>query len=68
MSVFKCDKDTLAVFDIFLAGFYGSYKVNLQNFYVNDLTKWFVFEARNKLAVCVLSGIKHSAIASCLYT
>ena len=23
MSVFICDKDTLAVFDIFLAGFYG---------------------------------------------
>ena len=38
-------KDTLAVFDIFLAGFYGSHKVNLQNFYVNELTKWFVFEA-----------------------
>ena len=45
MSVFICDKDTLAVFDIFLAGFYGSHKVNLQNFYVNELTKWFVFEA-----------------------
>ena len=42
--VFICDKDTLAVFDIFLAGFYGSHKVNLQNFYVNELTKWFVFE------------------------
>ena len=41
MSVFICDKDTLAVFDIFLAGFYGSHKVNLQNFYINELTKWF---------------------------
>ena len=38
--------ETLAVFDIFLAGFYGSHKVNLQlNVYVNELTKWFVFEA-----------------------
>ena len=45
MSVFKCDKDTLAVFDKFLPGFYDSYKVNLQNFYVNELTKWFGFEA-----------------------
>ena len=44
MSVFICDKDTLAVFDKFLPGFYGS-QVNLQNFYVNELTKWFVFEA-----------------------
>ena len=43
MSVFICDKDTLA--DKFLAGFYGSHKVNLQDFYVNELTKWFVFEA-----------------------
>ena len=45
MSDFKCAKDTLAVFDKFLSGFYGSRKVNLQNFYVNELTKWFVFEA-----------------------
>ena len=48
MSVFICDKDTLAVFDKFLAGFYGSHKVNLQNCYVNELTKWFVFEAVQK--------------------
>ena len=69
MSVFICDKDTLAVFDKFLPGFYGSHKVNLQNLNVNELTKWFVFGAAyNKLAVRVLSGIKHSAIASCLYT
>ena len=45
MSVFICDKDTLAVLDKFLPGFYGSHNVNLQNFYVNELTKWFVFEA-----------------------
>ena len=43
--IFKCDKNTLAIFDTFLAGFYGSHKVNLQNVYVNELTKWFVFEA-----------------------
>ena len=52
MSVFICDKDTLAVFDKFLPEFYGSHKVNErlmvtqgQCFYVNELTKWFVFEA-----------------------
>ena len=45
MSVFICDKDTFAVFDKFLPGFYDSHKVNLQNFYVNELTKLFVFEA-----------------------
>ena len=45
MSVFICDKDTLAVFDKFLPGFYGSHKVNHHNVYVNELTKWFVFEA-----------------------
>ena len=45
MSIFIYDKDTLAVFDKFLAGFYRSHKVNLQNVYVNELTKWFVSEA-----------------------
>ena len=45
MCIFICDKDALAVFDTFLAGFYDSHKVNLQNFYVNELMKWFVFEA-----------------------
>ena len=39
MNVFDCDKDTLAVFDKFLAGFYGSDKIHLQNVYVNELTK-----------------------------
>ena len=68
MSVFICDKDTLAVFDKFLPGFYGSHKVNLQNVYVNELTKFVFGAAYNKLVVRVLSGIKHSAIASCLYT
>ena len=37
MSVFKCNKDTFAVFDKFLPGFYGSHKVNLQNVYVMNL-------------------------------
>ena len=45
MSVYICDKDTLAVFDKFLTGFYGSHKVNLQNIYVNEVTNWLVFEA-----------------------
>ena len=40
-----CDKDTIAVFDQFMAGFYRSHNVNLQNVYVNELTKWFIFEA-----------------------
>ena len=35
-----CARDTLAVFDKFLV---EVYKVNLQIFYVNELTKWFVF-------------------------
>ena len=55
-----CCRDSLAVFDKFLAGFCGSHKANLQNVYDNELTKWFVFEAVklfNKLAVRVLSGI-----------
>ena len=55
MSVFICDKDTCAIFDKFLPGFYGSHKVNLQNFYVSELTKWFVFEAVQKHKL-----IKHS--------
>ena len=45
MSVFICDKDTLAVSDKFVPGFYDSHKMNLQNIYVNELTEWFVFEA-----------------------
>ena len=45
MSVLICDKDTLAVFVKRLAGFYSSNRFNHQHFYVNELTKWFVFEA-----------------------
>ena len=45
MSVFIYDKDTLAVLDKFLAGFYLSNKVNFQNYYANKVIKWFVFEA-----------------------
>ena len=45
MSVFTCDKDTLAVIlDKFLAGFHVSNKVNFQNYFANKLIKiWFVF-------------------------
>ena len=46
MSVFICARaDILSIFDKFLAGFYVSHKVNLQNVYVIELTKWFLFEA-----------------------
>ena len=45
MSVFMCTGDTLSVFNEFRAVFYGSHKVNVQNFYVKELTKRFVFEA-----------------------
>ena len=39
-------RDTLTVFDKFLALFYGSRKVNLQIVYVNEpVTKCFDFEA-----------------------
>ena len=48
MSVFMCTRNTFAVFDKFLAEFYGSHKVNLQNVHVNELTKWFVFETVQK--------------------
>ena len=63
--IYEVKTDTLAVFDTFLPGFYGSHKVNLQNVYVSELS---FLKPYTKLAVRVLSGIKHSAIASCLYT
>ena len=69
MSVFICDKDTFAVFDKFLPGFYDSHKVNLQNFYRSmNLRNGSFLKTYNKLAVRVLSVIKHLAIASCLNT
>ena len=57
--------------DKFLPGFYGSHKVNLQKvLYSNHI---IIFEKSlfgvcmyNKRVVRVLSGIKRSAIASCL--
>ena len=42
VGVFLCDKDRLAVLDIFLAGFYLSNKVNFKNCFANKLIKWFV--------------------------
>ena len=55
MSVFICDKDTLAVLDKFLAGFYVSNKVNFQNYFANKLIKWFVFEAvQNTRSTCFI--------------
>ena len=32
-------------FSIYFLLDFTAHKVNLQNFYVNELTKWFVFEA-----------------------
>ena len=44
--VFICDKERLPFSINFFLGFTAHmHKVNLQNFYVNELTKWFVFEA-----------------------
>ena len=55
-----------AVLDKFLPGFYVSNKVNFQNYFANKLIRSFVFEVvQKKLASRVLSGLKHSAIASC---
>ena len=57
MSVFICDKDTLAVLDKFLAGFYLSNKVNFQNYYANKVIKWFVFEAiQNTRSRCFIGS------------
>ena len=53
MSVFISDKDTLAVLDNFLAGFYVSNKVNFKNYFANF--KIVRFEAVEKLAEYVLS-------------
>ena len=41
MSVFICDK--------YIAGFYVSNKVDFQNYFANELMKWFVFEAVHKI-------------------
>ena len=49
MSVFICDKDMLAVLDIFLAGLYVSNKVNFQNYFANKFLR-----SRSK------TSIKHS--------
>ena len=53
MSDFICNKDTLAVINIFLAGFYLSNKVNFQNYSANKLIRFKKLEAR------VLSAQKH---------
>ena len=57
MSVFMCDKDTLAILHKFLSGFYVSNKVNFQNFFANKLIKWFVFEAfQNTRSTCFIGS------------
>ena len=51
MSIFICDKDTLAVL------VYVSNKVNFQNFFANKLIKWFVFEAvQNTRSTCFIGS------------
>ena len=64
-SVFICDKDTLAVLDKFLAGFYLSNKVNFQNYFANNLIKGFVFEAiQNTRRTCFIGLIDNSGLLS----
>ena len=46
MSVFICDKDMLAVLDIFLAGLYVSNKVNFQN-YLRSRSKTSIKHSKN---------------------
>ena len=58
MSVFICDRDTLAVLDKFLAQFYVSNKVNFQNYFANKLVRWLVFETVQKQirSVCCIKS------------
>ena len=57
ISVFICDKDTLAVHYKFLAGFYASKKVNFQNYFPNKLIKWLIFEAvQNTRSTCFIGS------------
>ena len=69
MSVFICDKDTLAVLDKYLAGFYLTNKVNFQNYFANKLIKWFIFEAvQNTRSKCFIwYPIKHCSSFFKLY-
>ena len=53
MSVFICDKARLPFSIYFLLDFTAHTRSIFKIFKVNELTKWFVFEAR------LLSGIKH---------
>ena len=48
MSVFICNKDTLAVLDKYLVVFYVSNRVSCKNYFANKLIRWFVFEAVQK--------------------
>ena len=60
MSVFICDKDTLAVLDKFLADIYVSNNVNFQKYFAIKLIKWFVFEAvQNTRSTCFKLCLKH---------
>ena len=63
MSVFKCDKNTLAVFNFFLD--FTAHTTLILNFYVDELDEMVRFLSRTKNSCSirfktpVLSGIKH---------
>ena len=67
MSVFTCDKDTLAVIlDKFLAGFHVSNKVNFQNYFANKLIKMVrFFEAVQKPRSTSTCSSQHVARSTC---
>ena len=66
---YECARDTFAVFDKFLPGqFYGYTRSIFKIFTSMNLRNGSFLKSFNKLAVRVLLGITHSAIALCLYT
>ena len=62
MSVFICDKERLPF------SFTGHTRSIFKMFTSMNLRIGSFLKPYNKLAVRVLSGLKHSAIASCFYT
>ena len=65
MSVFKCDKKRLLFSINFFLDFTASTKSIFKIFMSMNLRNRLFLKTYNKIAVRVLSGIKHSAIASC---
>ena len=68
MSVFLCDKERLPFSINFFLDLTSYTKSIFKMFTSMNLRNGLFVKPYNKLAVRVLSGIKHSAIASCLYT